>query len=551
MYVAVPEHPGDVRPHRRHAIRAIGRGWVGYAGLAGFIVLFGSIACWFGPACDYDVRNYHLYNAHALLADRWALDLLPAQIQTFHAPALDTLIEILRLALNDRPDWFLFLLAVPYAGCAWLAWRMQIAIISNPIETAAPVTGRSLAESPVPRQVLALCGTLAAATGAAALPTLAGPISEAPVDACILLACLLCWNGPSDRQLATGGFCLGLAVGLKLTAAWVCAGVVLAWLLTDRAPGRLRRLAWLAAAGLAGAALTAGWWWWWQWRRTGNPLFPYFNAVFNSPWLPPMSLADRRFLPRSAWQAVFDPFWWALHPSRAASELAVRDPRLAVVEAVVLGLALCAAVPRLRRRLFDRRAAFVLIVCVVGYAGWAVQFGILRYLAVLEFLGGAVVMFALRGLGRRGLWVAAGVAPAILALLLAFTIYPDWGRASRRDVVADVRLPPLPAGALLVLLDSSPMAYVALAAPPDVALVGANNNLVHPGDDFPLARQVEARIRGHAGRLFGLEMPSESGPAPAAATLRFYGLHRLPGCTRVRSSLDRDGITLCELARDG
>jgi hypothetical protein len=264
-----------------------------------------------------------------------------------------------------------------------------------------------------------------------------------------------------------------------------------------------------------------------------------------------MSLADRRFLPRSAWQAVFDPFWWALHPSRAASELAVRDPRLAVVEAVVLGLALCAAVPRLRRRLFDRRAAFVLIVCVVGYAGWAVQFGILRYLAVLEFLGGAVVMFALRGLGRRGLWVAAGVAPAILALLLAFTIYPDWGRASRRDVVADVRLPPLPAGALLVLLDSSPMAYVALAAPPDVALVGANNNLVHPGDDFPLARQVEARIRGHAGRLFGLEMPSESGPAPAAATLRFYGLHRLPGCTRVHSSLDQDGITLCELARDG
>jgi hypothetical protein len=551
MYAAAPEHPGDVRPERRHATRAIGRGWVDVAGLVGFIVLFGAIACWFGPACDYDVRNYHLYNAHALLAGRWSLDLLPAQMQTFHAPALDTLIEILRLALNDRPDWFLFLLAVPYGGCAWLAWRMQIAIISNPIETAAPVTGRRLAESPVARQVLAVCVSLAAATGAAALPTLAGPISEAPVDACILLACLLCWDGPSDRRLAAGGLCLGMAVGLKLTAAGVCGGVVLAWLLTDRVPGRLHRLAWLAAAVLAGAALTAGWWWWWQWRRTGNPVFPYFNNLFASPLLPPTSFVDARFLPRSALQAAFDPFWWALHPSRVASELAVRDPRLALVQLVVLGLAVCAAIPRLRRRLFDRRGAFVLIVCVVGYASWAVQFGILRYLAVLEFLGGAVVMIALRGLGRRGPGVAAGCAPVVLALLIAATIYPHWGRAARRDVVADVRLPPLPAGALLVLLDPSPMAYVAIAAPPGVALVGANNNLVHPGDGFPLARQVEARIRGHAGRLFGLEMPSESGPAPAATTLRFYGLHRLPGCTRVRSSLDQDGITLCELARDG
>jgi len=486
-----------------------------------------------------------------LLAGRWSLDLLPAQMQTFHAPALDTLIEILRLALNDRPDWFLFLLAVPYAGCAWLAWRMHIAIISNPIETATPVTGDRVAESRVARQVLAVCVSLAAATGAAALPTLAGPISEAPVDACILLACLLCWDGPSDRQLAAGGLCLGMAVGLKLTAAWVCAAVGLAWLLTDLVPGRLRRLAWLATAALAGATLTAGWWWWWQWRRTGNPLFPYFNNLFGSPLLPPTSFVDTRFLPRSALQAVFDPFWWALHPSRVASELAVRDPRLAMVQLVVLGLAVRAAFPHVRRRLFDRRAAFVLIVCVVGYASWAVQSGILRYLAVLEFLGGAVVMIALRGLGRRGLRVAAGGAPVVLALLIAATIYPDWGRASRRDVVADVRLPNLPAGALLVLLDPAPMAYVALAAPPDVAMVGANNNLVHPGDGFPLALQVEARIRGHAGRLFGLEMPSDSGPAPAAATLRFYGLHRLPGCARVHSSLDGDGITLCELARDG
>ncbi len=525
------------------------------AALAGCIALFGAIACGLGPACDYDLRNYHLYNAHALLAGRLGLDLVPAQLQSFHPPALDTLIETARLLLNRHPAAFLCLLALPYAGAAWLVWRMQTELLRPPPTRRETVPGgiateTTLAESRVARQVFAVCAALAGATGAAALPTLGGPTSAAPVDCLVLLGAWLCWRAPSDRRLRAAGLCLGAALGLKLTAAGACAGVGLAWLLTDATPGRVRRLGWFAAAGIAGAVLTAGWWWWWLWRHTGNPLFPYYNDVFRSPWLPPDGFADRRFLPRSVLQALFYPFWWAFHPSQQASELPVRDPRLAMLEVLVLGLlAACSLSPPLRRRLFDRQAAFLVIVCVVTYAAWAVQFGILRYLAVLEFFGGAVAVIPMRLLGPRGWRVAAFAAPLVLAGLLAVTLYPDWGRAARRDVVAEVRLPPLPPGSLLILLDPAPMAYVALATPPDVALVGANNNLVRPGDDFPLARRIAARIRSHTGPLYGLEMPAEAGNA-AATTLRFFGLHRRPGCTRVRSSLDNDGITLCELARD-
>ncbi len=525
------------------------------AALAGFCALFGAIACGLGPACDYDVRNYHLYNANALLGGRLGLDLVPAQLQTFHPPALDALIELARRLLNRHPDAFLCLLALPYAGCVWLVWRLQTEWLGRPpvrrrILQTGIVTATGRADSHVARQVVAVCAALAGATGAAGLPTLGGPISEAPVDFLVLLGAWLCWRAPSDRRLRAAGFCLGAALGLKLTAAGACAGVGLAWLLTDATPGRARRLAWFTAAMVAGAALTAGWWWWWLWRHTGNPLFPYFNTVFRSPWLPAASYADRRFLPRSLLQALFYPFGWAFHPSQQASELPVRDPRLAVLQVLVLGLLAVAAVsPPLRRRLFDRQAAFLIIVCVVTYAAWTAQFGILRYLAVLEFFGGIVAMIPLRTLGPRGWRIAAAVAPLTLAGLLAVTLYPDWGRATRRDVVAAVQLPPLPPGSLLILLDPAPMAYVALAAPPDAALVGANNNLVHPGDDFPLARRIAQRIRSHAGPLYGLEMPAEAGDA-ASKTLRFYALHRQPGCTRVRSSLDNDGITLCQLARD-
>ena len=42
-----------------------------------------------GQDANWDLRNYHWYNAYALLNGRYGIDLLPAQTPTFYNPALD------------------------------------------------------------------------------------------------------------------------------------------------------------------------------------------------------------------------------------------------------------------------------------------------------------------------------------------------------------------------------------------------------------------------------------------------------------------------------
>ena len=48
----------------------------------------GAGALLLGFALDWDLLNYHLYNPHALLHGRHAVDLAPAQMQTFLNPAM-------------------------------------------------------------------------------------------------------------------------------------------------------------------------------------------------------------------------------------------------------------------------------------------------------------------------------------------------------------------------------------------------------------------------------------------------------------------------------
>src|SRR5580704_7970439 len=50
---------------------------------------FGALAVALGQDANWDLRNYHWYNAYALLNGRYGFDLLPSQTPYFYNPALD------------------------------------------------------------------------------------------------------------------------------------------------------------------------------------------------------------------------------------------------------------------------------------------------------------------------------------------------------------------------------------------------------------------------------------------------------------------------------
>ena len=481
-----------------------------------------------GPEADWDLRNYHLYNGFALWQGRVGRDLAPAQLQSFLAPGLDLLYAAVLTVANRQPMLLGAILALPQGLAAFLAWCLA---------------RRLMPERTPGRAGLAAAAALIGVTGAAGLSTFAGAMSEM-LPACALLGALLCLGAaPADWRPGWAGLLAGIAIGLKLTAAPFAVGLAVATLLVrpELGRGRARSAARFAAGALAGAALFGGAWWGWLWLRFGDPVFPYFNDLFHSPWTAALADRDTRFLPHGVWQVLGYPLFWAFGRSTLVSELPVRDPRIALGWIAAAGLAW-----RARREPAAGALRGALVVWVVGYGLCEALFSILRYLVLLEVLSGPLLITLLapllaRAPARRA--VAGGMALAVG--LLAVTVVPDWGHAPPGPRVVAVRPPVFAPGSLVLLLDPSPMAYVAAFVPASVRFVGADNNLVQPGGTGRLARAVAAAIRDQRGPIWGLEEDR----AIADTTLRAYGLARGPGCVRVRSNLDGDAIRACPLVR--
>ncbi len=113
----------------------------------------------------------------------------------------------------------------------------------------------------------------------------------------------------------------GVAVGLKLTMAsrhhrarrassrWGWRGAM-----SDSEP-RWR----CSRAACVGYLALAGYWCWQLWERFGNPLFPFANQIFRSPYLPAEAMRDSRWLARGSLDYLSPPFDMALGIDRATA----------------------------------------------------------------------------------------------------------------------------------------------------------------------------------------------------------------------------------------
>lgn len=498
-------------------------------------MLFAVLAGMTGSDADWDLRNYHEYNAHALISGRFWSDIAPAQLQTFYSPAMDIAFGAIRGALNGTPVLRNAVLSLPHGVAVAFAFLLTLRVLPG------AMAGRAW---------LALAATLCSAAGAAGYPTLATAMSDALPGACVLGGLLLLTGetAPAGRSVVLAGILFGIAGGLKLTMMPYCAAGAVALFVGLRQPTsrRLGCVTRFLLGGLAAGALVGGPWWLVLYHHFGNPLLPYMNQVLHSPFVDALPYTETRFFPRGIAMALAYPFYWAAQPVALTSEPALRDPRFAVAYVALAAI----AVRALRRRPDctdgGRIATMLAVFFGVSFVLWEVQFSVIRYLTTLELLIGAVALAALRPLlVRPGIRVPVGlVFVAACVAVQAVTIYPDWGRMAA-PLPMRAELPAVEPDAVVVLLDGGPMAYLADLLPSSVRMVGANNNLVWPGGNFLLAQQATAVIGSQSGPLYGLEDDGER-PGVADQTLAYYRLRR-GSCAPVESNLDNNAIRWCRL----
>jgi hypothetical protein len=490
------------------------------------------------------MRNYHYYNAFALLHGRLSNDIAAAQLQTYLNPVLDLPFYGLMTLFADAPRTVAFFMGLPFGLMAFFLWRIARRLFDGDTEGGGT---QGLGGWAAP---LALAFGV---TGTASFGQLGLSTGEIPT-ACLVLAGLDRLIVAVDRGQAGfsktvlgAGFLAGLAVGCKLTAVPYAVALAAATV----AGFGWTRAVWpflaLGVGGLAGTLTGGGLWMAHLALSYGNPVFPYQNTLFQSPWALIATYFDGRFFPRSTVQWLFYPFWWLRRNAGLVAEYPSADARFAAVF-VIMGLA--ALMFGLRRdRVLARPAWRALVVFwVVGYVTWLRTFSIYRYAVPLEMVGGLVFVGGIRML------IPARPALALLGAGLAgigigaTTIYPDWGHIPFQTHAAPVARLDVPSDALVIAAGDYPMGYFAAFLPVSVPVVGAYSNFVRPPERTRTLEAVERAINSWTGPILVLRTRAPD-PVSRALMSDHYHLAVSAPCQTVQSAWDENALELCNAQR--
>lgn len=523
-------------------MRIRGAGWP-LAFLA-CIVVAGLRSLSLGKDANWDLRNYHWYNAWALLNGRLGFDVAPAQLQTYHNPLADLPFYGLAQALNDYPRAVAFLMGLYTAAAAFFLLRMLVLLFPFDRHRAngAAWVGAAM---------------LVGLTGAMGTATWGTTMNEWPSTALVIAALWLAVRAAIEgeaahrRAFALGGLLVGLAAGMKLTYGTFAVGFVAAALAYGTRGERLRRAAVAGIATAIGFALAYGWWGWTLWTHFDNPFFPYFNATFRSPWWEPVDFYDPAFGPRGWRQWVFFPILFT-QKSLLTSQVAFRDYRLATLLVLAVAALLVSRARRLRGLPpppgpASRAWTLLAIFTLVSYAAWLKLFAQYRYLVPLDVISGALIVALLLYLLRDGRARLAAVV--VLGALLVGTTRPgSWGRVAFGERYFDLQAPAIEPGALVIVGYAHPIAYAAPFLRSDARFVSPANNFMGHEQHNGLVKRAAEMIRAHRGPLYLLEF-KERNPMDRR-TLEIFGLASdQAACRPVPSSFDFNYLRICPLER--
>jgi hypothetical protein len=507
-----------------------------------------------GKGVVWDQKNYHYYNVYAWLNGRMDLNVAPAGQHSWLNPILYV-----------PSYWLLHHCAPILAGVTLAAWQgLNFVLIYALSRLVLQKCSRWLAVG-----IALTCAVVGFRD-----PLLVAQIGTTDSDYLVTLPvlaalCALCWAmgpGKSEKQrdaaYGLSGLLIGAAAGLKWTcfvyALGMTVAVVALWPMLRMS---LRRFLLYSAGGILGFLPAGGVWSWILWTRYGNPILPYWNNLFRSPWMLARDYRDMRFPPNTLAAAISFPFQWfvGLHPT---SEGDMRDARfafLSVLIAIILAGLIGQGVARLLGRRREEREMetlaardqlwLLLTFATVSYVIWVRLFSIQRYLSPLTLLSGLLLVLALDCLISNRTKKLAG-----FFLLAVFSFC--WMKAE----TSDWRVPygtdwfgiKLPAEAdvpdtLFIMLGGGPMGYVVPSLPASSKTVRLiDSTIPENGTETQLVRRAREIIIQHAGPIRSLAME------PLAEAdfnyLRRFGLTiDQAGCKQFRSDVDQ--FTTCPMAK--
>ncbi|AWP21985.1 MAG: hypothetical protein ACYCXX_10300 [Acidiferrobacter thiooxydans] len=426
-------------------------------------VFFGLLVLMLGQDADWDLMNYHFYDPYAWITGRVFQNIAPAGLQSYYNPFLDVPFYYV---IRYWPAW---VAGVTIGTVQGLNFILILAIVRR----ALPVGSR--VRSAWPQILIAFAGLLGAQS-IGELGTLMGDnITSLFVFGSLLGIFWSLMGDPTPRHRILGlflsGIIMGLGAGFKLTNSTYAVGACLALLLPALPGGRLIDRFLLAfdygVGVLAGLGATGGYWFYKMWTVYHNPLFPYWNNWFRSPYALSSSYNNYQtsFVPHSLINIVLAPF-----TLERFEGLFFREYGPAVLYVLFLLWGVKVLFVRWRRvhevaeahqSPDSRIATYLLAMVAISYVVWLRVFAYMRYFIPLEMLV------------PLGIWLLVGrllrerrAANMVAAALVFFVSVPGsvfpvrWGRVGWAQHYFAVKMPKIGAKSVVLIAGPRPISYV-------------------------------------------------------------------------------------------
>lgn len=351
------------------------------AALVVFLLAGGFLSAHLKYELLYDFLQYHYYNGFAFWNGRLNVDIAPASVPTYYNPLLDAAAYFFFQKFRNAPSVYYFIQGLPFGLMMFIFFETLLLFFD--IKT---LKGK-----------ICIAAALAvAATGFTVWFQIGTTTNEIPVSVLVMGAVyLLLKDNPGKKTFFLSGLMLGAAAGLKLTAAMYCISSGITLLLMFRQlKSPVRSIGLFMAGGLAGFLLTNGFWMIVLWREFQNPFFPFWNAVFKSPYYLDSNYIDKLHLSGMTpvvW--LFLPFYLILHPyyTNVAVMADLSDIRFAA--AFIIGILFCLGFLRKEKPALSPRMKMFSLWLFVSYVVWIAVSANLRFTIPIE-TGFAVIITA-------------------------------------------------------------------------------------------------------------------------------------------------------------
>jgi len=335
-------------------------------GLA-YFTLYNNRGRFLGHDFNWDLLNYHLTNVTL----KQELALHPSGIQSYLPSTLDQLILPIHTTIQSPIAGFLML--TPYV--------LDYLILRN-------LFIRKILEEQICLPKTLVVVSLSSSTALSQMNNSMGDMLVSPFALFGIGLVLLGIKNNNSRFILLSAVPLGISIGFKSTHVYILISlfIILIYLLFTKRIRILTLFIWSLINSLIFLIISFR-----QamhlLKETGNPVFPFMNAVFRSPSYPEVNFRDNRFGLRSFLDFFITPIRLADGSPAGTSELKFQDPRLLLM---LFSLALLLILPLIKSMHLKEKGLtdihYFGIFIFFSYITWGYLFGISRYFLAIEML---------------------------------------------------------------------------------------------------------------------------------------------------------------------